>query len=70
MAGHSTCPDTDPLRSRYLRARRFVPLEAFKQFKDTEDWRKEHEIDNLFLTIEIEEFERTRRLVPSPTLHQ
>ncbi|KAF2685644.1 CRAL/TRIO domain-containing protein [Lentithecium fluviatile CBS 122367] len=49
---------------RFLRARRFVPQEAFKQFKDTEDWRKEHGIDDLFLTIEIEEFERTRRLYP------
>jgi len=48
---------------RYLRARRFVPQEAFKQFKDTEDWRKENKLDQIFETIEVEEFEQTRRLV-------
>jgi len=53
---------------RFLRARRFVPPEAFKQFKDTEDWRKEHDIDNLFIRIETEEFEQTRRLVNKPLL--
>jgi pterin-4a-carbinolamine dehydratase len=46
-----------------LRARRFVPPEAFKQFKDTEDWRKENRLEQIFETIEIEEFEQTRRLV-------
>ncbi|KAH7085604.1 CRAL-TRIO domain-containing protein [Paraphoma chrysanthemicola] len=49
---------------RYLRARRFVPQEAFKQFKDTEDWRKENKLDLIFETIEIEEYEQTRRLYP------
>jgi hypothetical protein len=48
---------------RYLRARRFVPQEAFKQFKDTEDWRKNNKLDQIFETIEVEEFEQTRRLV-------
>jgi hypothetical protein len=48
---------------RYLRARRFVPQEAFKQFKDTEDWRKDNKLDQIFENIDIEEFEQTRRLV-------
>jgi len=48
---------------RYLRARRFVPQEAFKQFKDTEDWRKENKLEQIFESIEVEEFEQTRRLV-------
>jgi pterin-4a-carbinolamine dehydratase len=48
---------------RYLRARRFVPQEAFKQFKDTEDWRKDNKLDQIFETIDVEEFEQTRRLV-------
>lgn len=52
---------------RFLRARRFVPAEAFKQFKDTEDWRKENSINDLFFNIEVEEFEETRKLVPIPT---
>lgn len=51
---------------RFLRARRFVPAEAFKQFKDTEDWRREHGINDLFLNIEVDEFEATRRLVCRP----
>jgi hypothetical protein len=49
-----------------LRARRFVPPEAFKQFKDTEDWRKENKLSEIFNTIEIEEYEQTRRLVETP----
>lgn len=49
--------------SRFLRARRFVPQEAFKQFKDTEDWRKDQNIVDLFETIEVEEYEQTRQLV-------
>ncbi|KAL5116778.1 hypothetical protein ACEQ8H_005259 [Pleosporales sp. CAS-2024a] len=49
---------------RYLRARRFVPHEAFKQFKDTEDWRKDNRLDLIFETIEVDEFEQTRRLYP------
>lgn len=53
---------TSPCR-RFLRARRFSPPEAFQQFKDTEDWRKEHQIDNLYKTIDIQEYEETRRLV-------
>ena len=51
---------------RYLRARRFVPQEAFKQFKDTEDWRKENKLSDIFNTIDVEEYEQTRRLVPIP----
>jgi hypothetical protein len=44
-----------------------VPQEAFKQFKDTEDWRKEQNIVSLFETIEVDEYEQTRQLViPSP----
>lgn len=49
--------------SRYLRARRFVPQDAYKQFKDTEDWRKENKLSEIFNTIEVEEYEQTRRLV-------
>jgi hypothetical protein len=51
---------------RFLRARRFSPPEAFKQFKETEDWRREHGIVDLFHTIDVEEFEQTRRLVRTP----
>ena len=49
---------------RFLRARRFIPVEAFNQFRTTEDWRKEHAIDALFDTIDAAEYEQTRRLYP------
>lgn len=51
--------------SRYLRARKFSPPDALKQFKDTEDWRKENSLDELYDTIEVKEYEETRRLVSS-----
>ncbi|KAH7401326.1 CRAL-TRIO domain-containing protein [Pyrenochaeta sp. MPI-SDFR-AT-0127] len=54
----------DETMLRYLRARRFVPQDAFKQFKDTEDWRKENKLHEIFNTIETKEFEQTRRLYP------
>jgi hypothetical protein len=52
---------------RYLRARKFVPQDAFTQFKDTEDWRKETQLDTLYETIDINEYEQTRRLYPQWT---
>ncbi|KAF2257719.1 CRAL/TRIO domain-containing protein [Lojkania enalia] len=52
---------------RFLRARRFIPPEAFKQFKDTEDWRKEHDVVGLYNTIDVDEYEQTRRLYPQWT---
>lgn len=52
---------------RYLRARKFIPNDAFVQFKDTEDWRKENQLDKLYETIDIEEYEQTRRLYPQWT---
>ncbi|KAF2623475.1 CRAL/TRIO domain-containing protein [Macroventuria anomochaeta] len=54
----------DETMLRFLRARRFVPQDAFKQFKDTEDWRKDQNIVDLFETIEVEEYEQTRQLYP------
>jgi hypothetical protein len=48
---------------RYLRARRFVPADAYSQFKDTEDWRKANQLEALYETIDLEHFEETRRLV-------
>ncbi|OQO12390.1 hypothetical protein B0A48_03032 [Cryoendolithus antarcticus] len=62
-AGKPASHDDETLL-RYLRARKFLPNEAFAQFKDTEDWRKENQIDKLYETIEVEEYERERRLYP------
>lgn len=52
---------------RYLRARKFIPKDAFAQFKDTEDWRKENQLDTLYETIDVNEYEQTRRLYPQWT---
>nr|OQO18410.1 hypothetical protein B0A51_12686 [Rachicladosporium sp. CCFEE 5018] len=62
-AGQPASHDDETLL-RYLRARKFLPSEAFAQFKDTEDWRKENQIDKLYETIEVEEYEREWRLYP------
>ncbi|KAL0933488.1 sec14 cytosolic factor [Colletotrichum truncatum] len=53
--------------SRYLRARRWVPEDAFTQFKDTEDWRVASDIDTLYRTIELDAYEESRRLYPQWT---
>ncbi|ORY15906.1 CRAL-TRIO domain-containing protein [Clohesyomyces aquaticus] len=52
---------------RYLRARRFNPQEAYKQFKETEDWRIETKVGDLYDSIDTEEYEQTRRLYPQWT---
>ena len=52
---------------RYLRARKFLPQEAFIQFRDTEDWRKDTKLDALYETIDINEYDRARRLYPQWT---
>ena len=52
---------------RYLRARKFIPQDAFGQFKDTEDWRKENALDKLYETIDIHEYDESRKLYPQWT---
>lgn len=48
---------------RFLRARDFVPQAAFQQFKATEEWRKEQDIDHWYDTVDVDEYEETRLLV-------
>ncbi|KAF1837993.1 CRAL/TRIO domain-containing protein [Decorospora gaudefroyi] len=62
--GGQAASHDDETMLRYLRARRFVPQEAFNQFKSTEDWRKENKLTEIFNAIETEEYEQTRRLYP------
>lgn len=49
--------------SRFLRARKFIPQEAFVQFKDTEIWRKDIELDALYENIDIGEYQAMRQYV-------
>lgn len=62
--GSGVASHDDETLLRYLRARKFVPEEAFKQLKDTEDWRKENQLDKLYETIDVNEYEASRRLYP------
>lgn len=57
----------DETMLRYLRARKFSPVDALKQFSETEDWRKENRLDNLYDTIDVNEYDETRRLYPQWT---
>lgn len=65
--GKKIASHDDETMLRYLRARKFSPPDALKQFKDTEDWRKENSLDELYDTIEVKEYEETRRLYPQWT---
>ncbi|KAF5337482.1 hypothetical protein D9758_013604 [Tetrapyrgos nigripes] len=54
----------DPTLLRFLRARRFDPSKALKQFSDTEAWRKKYDVDKLYAEFEMEEFESSKRYYP------
>ncbi|KAF2163091.1 hypothetical protein M409DRAFT_68719 [Zasmidium cellare ATCC 36951] len=61
--GHQTSHDDETLL-RFLRARKFIPQDALKQFKTTEDWRKEQNLDDSYDTIDVDEYEATSQLYP------
>jgi len=48
---------------RFLRARRWVVEDAFKQFKDTHEWRIANDIEVLYKTIDLDAYEQSRRMV-------
>ena len=52
-----------PPSSRFLRARRFVPADAYTQFKETEQWREINKIDQLYYNIDVDNYDEARRLV-------
>lgn len=57
----------DILLLRFLRARKWVLPEAAKQFKDTEEWRRDIQIDVLYDTIDVEAYDESRQLYPQWT---
>ncbi|KAF9267599.1 CRAL/TRIO domain-containing protein [Marasmius fiardii PR-910] len=61
---HPGSSHDDPTLLRFLRARRFDVKLAHKQFSDTQRWRKEHDVDNLFANFPIDEFENSKRFYP------
>ncbi|KAF2086293.1 CRAL/TRIO domain-containing protein [Saccharata proteae CBS 121410] len=67
VEGRKYASHDDETLLRYLRARKFTPTEALKQFEETEDWRKENNLEKLYDTIDVEEYDQTRRLYPQWT---
>ncbi|KAL4784175.1 CRAL-TRIO domain-containing protein [Aspergillus varians] len=57
----------DATMLRFLRARKFDVNGAWGQFKDTEDWRKENAIEELYKNIEVDSYEAARRMYPQWT---
>lgn len=51
---------------RYLRARKFISQDAFAQFKDTEIWRKQNQLDALYEQIDINDYQEARSVVRLP----
>jgi len=49
---------------RFLRARGWQLTAAQKQFHDTENWRRKHDVLNLYATFDSDEFERAKRFYP------
>ncbi|KAI1352428.1 CRAL-TRIO domain-containing protein [Xylaria sp. FL0043] len=60
----------DPTLLRYLRARKWVPQDAYGQFAETEKFRNANEIEKLYDTIDIDSYEASRKLYPRFTGHR
>ncbi|KAI0770450.1 CRAL/TRIO domain-containing protein [Fomes fomentarius] len=54
----------DPTLLRFLRARRFDPQKAMKQFADSEAWRAKHRVSALYASFPTDEIETARRFYP------
>ncbi|KAF4548350.1 CRAL/TRIO domain-containing protein 1 [Elsinoe fawcettii] len=65
--GNVPASHDDETMLRYLRARKWNVQEAWTQFKDTEKWRKDNQIDKLYEKIDIEEYDNGRKLYPQWT---
>lgn len=57
----------DTVLLRFLRARRWVPADAAKQFQETEEWRASVHIDLLYDTIDVAAYDESRQLYPQWT---
>ena len=56
-----------PTPSRFLRARKFDVQGAYAQFTSAEDWRRTEQIDQLYDSFSLPEFEMARQLYPQWT---
>lgn len=50
---------------RFLRARKFDPTKALKQFSDQEAWRKQYNVDELYRTFPVDEMEGAKKYYPT-----
>lgn len=48
---------------RFLRARNFVPEDAYKQYCDTVAWREEQKLVEWYNSVDVDDYEQTRKLV-------
>lgn len=51
--------------SRFLRARKFAIEPAYDQLVSTDKWRRDNRIEALYEQIDVDEYDKTRRLVSS-----
>lgn len=61
--GLDDASDAPGYTSRFLRARRWAVPDAYRQFKDTEDWRAANHLNVLYDTIDVDAYEQSRLLV-------
>ncbi|KAF8322655.1 CRAL/TRIO domain-containing protein [Clavulina sp. PMI_390] len=66
-SGTSRASHSETTLCRFLRARRFDPEKALKQFSDYEAWRKQHNVDELYRTFPVEEMELAKKYYPTWT---
>ena len=52
---------------RFLRARRWVVEDAYKQFSETEEWREKNQLGLLYDTIDVDAYEHAREFYPQWT---
>ncbi|KAH7035622.1 CRAL-TRIO domain-containing protein [Microdochium trichocladiopsis] len=53
--------------TRFLRARRWVPQDAYTQFSENESFRKANQIDVLYDTMDVDAYEKSKTLYPRYT---
>jgi len=54
----------DPKLLRFLRARRWIPADAYTQFSENEAFRDANQIELLYETMDVDAYERTKTLYP------
>lgn len=64
-SGETKASHTDATLLRFLRARKFDPPKAFKQFSEQEAWRKQYNVEELYRTFPVDEMEGAKKYYPT-----